>query len=328
MPHRPVPASLPNRISGASASGHPAHMGSPVVQGAGPNQPLLAEGSDHSHRPMHSPVQPQFQPQSPQHQSPMQAQLQPQPLRQPIQVASAPSQGGALPGTGPMWERGSIGSSVGGSFSRSMSGILGTTAATSAKRPPALCAALVLPHCEAWFAVSWDKIANAAPSFEFFGLSGKALLRAQVTVATSGTRRVGISMTPVRSPTLGSCSGGNGGPIEVRGAADKTYGEIQRRQNAGQFALVHQSNGEEVVTMSFEPPPSNHLILKAIDGSPIAAASRCVESDFFSGIEHLEVRVNPGVDAVLVLCCVLSIIFVDASGMPSGVSLGNATPQV
>lgn len=315
VPPRPVPTSFPTRMSGAPAGGY---VGSPpMAQGAGPAQPLRGDGSDHSHR--QSPI---MQPQSPpQHQSPLQPQMQPQVARNPVQMVPAP-----VPPQG--WERSSMASSMGGSFSRSMSGILGTTAGSSAKRPPALCAALVLPHCEAWFAVSWDKIATSAQSFEFFGLSGKALLRAQVNFGSNSMRKISISMTPARSPTLGSCSGGTGSSMEVRGAADKPYGELRRRQIPGQFSLVHSSNGEEVVNMTFEPPPSNHLILRAVDGSPIAAASRCVESDFFSGIEHLEVRVNPGVDAVLVLCCVLGVVLVDGGEMPSGFSLGNASPQV
>lgn len=324
VPHRPVPTSYPSRMSGAPAGGYSAHVGSPgMAPGTGPTQPLR-EGSDHSTRHMHSPAQASVQPPSPpQVKSPLETQLQPQAPRNPMQAAPT-----ARNWDRPSMERASIGSSFGGSVTRSMSGLLGTTALSGAKRPPALCAALVLPHCEAWFAVSWDKIVPAGPSLEFYGLSGKALLRATVTTGANGTRKIGISMTPVRSPTLGSCSGGNGSPIQVHGAADKPYGELRQRQAAGQFTLVHHSNGEEVVALSFGPGPSNHLILTAVDGSPLAAASRCIESDFFSGIEHLEVRVHPGVDAVLMLCCVLGSIILEGGDMPTGLALGNASPQV
>jgi len=44
------------------------------------------------------------------------------------------------------------------------------------------------------------------------------------------------------------------------------------------------------------------------DGTEAAAASKT--TDTFDGKEHLEFRVEPGIDAVLILLCILGIILV------------------
>jgi len=194
------------------------------------------------------------------------------------------------------------------------------------RSPPALCPALVLPHCEAWFAVSIEKLMEGQGSFDVLGLSGNPLLRATIKGEPSIGRTVEISMTPSRSPTLASIGAPENparqsGPpaLEVRGTGGKHYGDL-RPSGVGCFSLFTETH--EVLQLSNDKSTGQLLLYIPADSNPIAKAARCVESTFFSGVEHLEVRVNPGVDAVLVLVCVLAVVlFGGGASLPSGRSV-------
>jgi len=163
-------------------------------------------------------------------------------------------------------------------------------------------------------------------SFDLFGLSGQALFHTRVTTDGAGRCRVALSMTPARSPTLGSCSGRRGGVIEIHGASGDVYGELRRRSAPGSYALLHHASGQEVLTMNFETPPANHLSMVAMDGSIVAAAAHCVESELYPGLGHLEVRVNRGGDAVLILSCLFGLLIIDGGDMPNGLPLASVSP--
>jgi len=296
---RPVPNhGQPTRGVGTVA----AHPGSPAsVLSKGPKQALIPEESSQSHQYMTTPFQQRFAPQAPLQYSPM---VQQRPGPSPSHSAT------------PFWEALSHASSSG---ARSLG--MGLT-----RGVPALCPSLVLPHCEAWFAMSWDKVGLTTGSFDLFGLSGQALFHTRVTTDGAGRCRVALSMTPARSPTLGSCSGRRGGVIEIHGASGDVYGELRRRSAPGSYALLHHASGQEVLTMNFETPPANHLSMVAMDGSIVAAAAHCVESELYPGLGHLEVRVNRGGDAVLILSCLFGLLIIDGGDMPNGLPLASVSP--
>lgn len=192
--------------------------------------------------------------------------------------------------------------------------------AQSPKAPPPLCPALVLPHCEAWFAVSVEKLMEGVGSFDVLGLSGNPLLRATVRHTGQG-RCIEVSMTPASSPTLASIGapsmaamGGAPPALEVHAAGGCPYGEL-RPSRGGGYSLT--CKGEEVVLLASDPQTGRLLLYAPGERVPLACAARCTESAF-CGEQYLEVRVNPGVDAVLVLCCVLAVaLFGGGAALPS-----------
>mmetsp|Transcript_76596 Transcript_76596/g.212787 ORF Transcript_76596/g.212787 Transcript_76596/m.212787 type:complete len:536 (-) Transcript_76596:163-1770(-) len=180
-------------------------------------------------------------------------------------------------------------------------------------RPPPVCKELVLPHCDAMFAVSFDMLEEASGSFELYGLSGKPLLRADVQKEPmSGRGMLTISMKPAKSPalcTLINVPSGGRPHIEVKDKNNAPYGEIVCT-GPMQFILTHQ--GREVMQLAFDSQSSQLILTSAFDGSTLACASKCMESDFFQQVEHLEVRVYPGVDAVLALLCIIGVLIFGA----------------
>merc|ERR1719265_194373 len=138
---RPVPnRGQPTRGVGTAA----AHPGSPAsVLSKGPRQAFIPEESSQSHQYMTTPFQQNFAPQAPLQYSPM------------VQQRPGPSP----------------------SHSATPLRLLGMGLTRGV---PALCPALVLPHCEAWFAMSWDKVSLTTGSFYLFALSGRAIFHARV----------------------------------------------------------------------------------------------------------------------------------------------------
>jgi len=292
---RAVPALCPGGMS--TAASHPGSPASVLSK--------IPEESSQSHQYMTTPFQQRFAPQAPLQYSPMEQQR---------------------PGPSPSLSVTPLGEALSPASSSGARGLGVVSHPGLTRGVPALCPALVLPHCEAWFAVSWDKLGMTNGSFDLFGLSGKALFRTRVTTDGAGRCTVALSMTPARSPTLGSCSGRRGGVIEVLAASGDVYGELRRRSAPGSYALLHHASGQEVLTMNFETPPANHLSMVAMDGSIVAAAAHCVESELYPGLGHLEVRVNRGGDAVLILSCLFGLLIIDGGDMPNGLPLASVSP--
>lgn len=185
--------------------------------------------------------------------------------------------------------------------------------------PAPMCGSLVLPHCEAWFAISWDHLMQN--EFELYGLSGRPLLRAYVK-RYPDLHEVKISMVPPKSPVLGSASftGVRGDPFHVSGSTKMTYGTVMPLDE-GRFSLLHTETNRELFTIVYMRE-EGHILLQSWDGTMVSAACRCCDSEFFTGTDHLEVRVYPGFDAVLALCCFLGIVVFGKIELTVGPSLG------
>lgn len=186
--------------------------------------------------------------------------------------------------------------------------------------PPHMCGALVLPHCEAWFAVGWSSL-HGANNFELFGLSGRPLLRAEI-MREPGMHEVKVAMLPAISPTLGraTMSGRPGDVFTVSGSTSKVYGTVTT-VGQGIFTLIHSDSGREVFTLTYMAD-DGHILVLAPDGTMISAACRCEKSSISEGLDHLEVRVYPGFDAVLALCCILGLVCFGNVVLAPGSSLG------
>lgn len=185
--------------------------------------------------------------------------------------------------------------------------------------PPPLCAALVLPHCEARFAVSYAQVVGEgdgldARNFELLGLSGKSLLR-----ATVDAQSIAVSMMPANCPALGFIGAlDSRGVMELRDAVGRHYGDLVA-SGPSAYRLLIDPTGPEALNIVLTP---SHLVISGPGGmNPIAWAARCNESDFFAGVDHLEIRVSPRVDAVLVLCCVFGIVLFGRMTLPMSVAV-------
>lgn len=167
--------------------------------------------------------------------------------------------------------------------------------------PPPLCPMLVM-HSEAWLSISMQHLTRGPGSFEIVGWSGAALLRAEVLRMECGGREVRLALTQEASPTLASVAVSRGSAA-LRGVGGQSYGEL-RPAAAGAHGLFI---GEREV-LGVSPSPwwgwsGRRILFAPGSASELATASRRWDSD--RGVEQLEVWVNPGVDAVLVLCCLL-----------------------
>lgn len=181
--------------------------------------------------------------------------------------------------------------------------------------PPAMCPSLVLPHCESWFAVSFDKLMSNA-SFDMIGLSGRPLLRANVKNprGPGDVRAVGIAMLGKSTSILGSCQtlppgSAPDGTLELRGSREAFFGTLAP-STPGCYSLT--CNEQLALTIAFDTQVGQ-LLVSAHDGTVIGSARRRLDSEFFSSSEHLEVRVGPSIDSILVLCCVLGVLLFGAT---------------
>lgn len=211
----------------------------------------------------------------------------------------------------------SRGSLIGGGYSSigSLSDIVVLNSGAVDRPPPALCPALVLPHCESWFAVSFEQLMNGE-TFDMIGLSGRPLLRAtlQQPSGTGNVRFVGIGMLGKSSSILGSCqTSERHGILELRGQRGEAFGTLAQ-STPGRWTLSH--NGQPALNLAYDTQVGQ-LIVSASDGAVIGSAKRRLDSEFFSSSEHLEVRVGPTIDSILVLCCILGVLlFGGQSGGP------------
>eukprot|EP00418_Pyrodinium_bahamense_P039831 CAMPEP_0179196344 /NCGR_PEP_ID=MMETSP0796-20121207/97627_1 /TAXON_ID=73915 /ORGANISM="Pyrodinium bahamense, Strain pbaha01" /LENGTH=463 /DNA_ID=CAMNT_0020900743 /DNA_START=111 /DNA_END=1502 /DNA_ORIENTATION=+ len=186
--------------------------------------------------------------------------------------------------------------------------------ARPAEMPPPLCSALVLPVCEAHFAVAVPALAamdeSGGGSLDVVGLSGNPLLRAAARQVPGG-RLLEVAMAhPGSQPraTIGprpqDAEGSGGLPQatqEIRGTGGSVYGLLEARSSTC-YAVTR--SGRELLAIR---GASDSLELSVSVGERQVADVTC-SGENFGGVPHLELKVQPGIDAVLVLSCVLAIV--------------------
>mmetsp|Transcript_26408 Transcript_26408/g.83656 ORF Transcript_26408/g.83656 Transcript_26408/m.83656 type:complete len:540 (+) Transcript_26408:109-1728(+) len=196
-----------------------------------------------------------------------------------------------------------------------LTGDSGASPARHVEMPPALCT-LVLPFCEAHFAVPVAALAavdeSDGGSLEVLGLSGHALLRAtcrrvpggrllelsmahpgSAPRATIGPPAQPAAKAPVASPRMPA--------LEIRGTAGAAYGMLEPRSSS---CYVVTAGHRELLTIQ---GGSDGLEFSVSVGDQQVAEATC-SSENFAGAEHLELRLQPGIDVVLVLSCILAIL--------------------
>lgn len=176
------------------------------------------------------------------------------------------------------------------------------------RRPPPLCPMLVLPHCESFFAVPIDQLVAGMSTVEILGLSGNALLRSTVKETSEG-RVVEVSMSPPRSPPLANISapvdsGPRAGMMELKGSRGKHYGWL--RPTSTGYTL--RCGEDDIMTVVTNSSSGQCQLYAGSSGDMLAQASRSGDAEAIFAPEDLEVRVTPGMDAVLALLCVVSAV--------------------
>jgi hypothetical protein len=179
-------------------------------------------------------------------------------------------------------------------------------------RPPPLCPTLVMPVCEARFGIPMYELAQLASEGELgiVGLSGNPLLRA-VVKKVGAHRMLEISMpeqnsapratvAPSTDSNLSLMQGSRA--LEIRGMRGSFYGILEMRSSGACYVV---KDGQSVLTIDGEEH-SLQLSIKSSIGAQLASV-RC-SAEPFGGVDHVEIRVEPGVDTVLVLSVVLAVL--------------------
>jgi len=175
--------------------------------------------------------------------------------------------------------------------------------------PPPLAPSLVLPVCEARFAVPMIELAQLTGQGELgiVGLSGNLLLR--VAVRNVGKRRaIEISMPEASTapratigPSLNDINKPDDGFMEIRGLKGAFYGTLEVRTHGASYVT---KDGEVIMTIDGDTE-TLCLTIETGQGLPLASV-RC--DGEFGETDHLAIRVEPGVDTVLVLACVFAVL--------------------
>jgi len=195
-------------------------------------------------------------------------------------------------------------------------------AAQAVPTPPPLCPTLVMPVCEARFGVPMYELAQLSVEGELniVGLSGNPLLRAVVR-KIGNARTLEISMPEQNSAPRATISpstmelAGHGQQgsraLEIRGMRGSFYGLLEMRNSGACFVI---KDGQTVLTIDGDAE-SLQLSIKSSVGLQLASV-RC-SAEPFGGVDHVEIRVEPGVDTVLVLAVVLAVLLLSPYLPPS-----------
>lgn len=179
-------------------------------------------------------------------------------------------------------------------------------------KPPPLCPTLVMPMSEALLGIQMYELAQLSAEGELtiVGISGKPLLRAEIK-KVGNARTLEIAMPEQNSipratilPSSLSSSQVNLGSraLEIRGMRGAFYGVLEMRSSGACYVV---KDGQTVLTIDGDAE-SLQLSLKSSVGLQLASV-RC-STELFEGVDHVEVRVEPGVDTVLVVAVVLAVL--------------------
>lgn len=181
--------------------------------------------------------------------------------------------------------------------------------------PPALCPTLVLPACEARFAVPLHILAQIDDGeFDILGMSGSPLLRAAVRKSPTG-KVLELMMAHAHSSPRAVVGPLVHGGLDICGPGGSFYGRLEP-QASGTYAVTIEGSSHQVMCIDGDVS-ARRLTVTSHDCRPLASASI---DDHFGDIEHLELRIHPGVDAVLVISCVLAVFILGSHSAPTASS--------
>eukprot|EP00929_Paragymnodinium_shiwhaense_P006886 TRINITY_DN110837_c0_g1_i1.p1 TRINITY_DN110837_c0_g1~~TRINITY_DN110837_c0_g1_i1.p1 ORF type:complete len:525 (+),score=114.37 TRINITY_DN110837_c0_g1_i1:178-1752(+) len=184
--------------------------------------------------------------------------------------------------------------------------------------PPAVCPSLILPNTEAKFVISMEALLRpelTGGRLDIKGSSGRKLLSAEL--ANSGDGRLCLSLASVGcedtprarifSPAPGRTD------MELLGKGNSFYGSLQPNGSPTSFVLLYE--GEAVLHVQIVDSASFRIVVCSKDGVQLGHSERTLGGP--GGSEVLRLNVRRGVDAVLVVSCVLAMVLVHG-GSPHG----------
>lgn len=191
--------------------------------------------------------------------------------------------------------------------------------ASAKQGPPPLSSTLIMPSCEGRFGVPMHELANIGQDAEvgIVGCSGNALLRAVIRLNEKQERSLDIRMPERNSAPRATVTRPIGGAwraasangdrtMEIRGMKGKYYGVLELRQSGACYVI----KDSETVLIIDGDMQQMRLGVKSASGLELAAVS--CSSEAFGGVEHLDIRVEPGVDIILVLAVILGMLLLAA----------------
>mmetsp|Transcript_151932 Transcript_151932/g.290782 ORF Transcript_151932/g.290782 Transcript_151932/m.290782 type:complete len:511 (+) Transcript_151932:3-1535(+) len=191
--------------------------------------------------------------------------------------------------------------------------------------PPPICPSLILPHTEARFMVPMEQMKVVGPGvLDINGTSGRKLLHATVSDTGDGRRCLSVAscgceddprvtvFTPerqsfARTPLTGSSSQPLSS-LEIYGKAGLFYGTLSPaagggmilKHENGNVVLAVQATGDEDFRMTASSYSGGQLLASA--GRNVMAGSRRTKAEVG---DSWKLQVKPGVDAVLIVSCML-----------------------
>jgi hypothetical protein len=90
--------------------------------------------------------------------------------------------------------------------------------------------------------------------------------------------------------------------FQICGLRGAFYGMLEMRSSGACYVV---KDGKTVMSIDGD---TNSLKLQLTSSSGTDLASVRCSSESFGGVEHVEVRVEPGVDTILILACVLAVL--------------------
>jgi hypothetical protein len=180
---------------------------------------------------------------------------------------------------------------------------------------PPLCPTLVMQGTEARFGIPMQEIAaltrDGCGDLTVVGLSTNPLLRAALKKIGS-SRMLEISMpesnsvpratlTPSSSVHAGTTSE-RSRTLEIHDMRGNLYGVLEMRTNGACYVI---KDGQPILYIDGQAE-NLHLVLKSNAGVRLGDV-RC-SAEPFGGVDHVEIRIEPGIDTVLVLAVVLAVL--------------------
>mmetsp|Transcript_52846 Transcript_52846/g.113229 ORF Transcript_52846/g.113229 Transcript_52846/m.113229 type:complete len:461 (-) Transcript_52846:22-1404(-) len=173
---------------------------------------------------------------------------------------------------------------------------------------PPICPSLILSDCEARCAIAVQTLKLSTPvQLDVIGLSGNQLFRADV-------QRVGkdkddlmlnVSLAHLGSIPRVTVLPPTGMGMQINGPGGSLYGWLKLGEG-GFWEVVKDDQPRLVISGDLA---ALSLEMRASSDQQIrATASRSLE--YIAGEEHLEFRVQPGFDMVLIVSCVLAVLLI------------------
>jgi len=192
--------------------------------------------------------------------------------------------------------------------------------------PDPICKELTLPACKARYTViTWMLLPGNGPCREFdvLGLLRNPLLhvaikecRGHYMLEISPASRLGTPLVQIQPPyRRGSADIPNS--LQIISADDSLYGILEPVD--GEIG-VHRvlRDGHTVVQIRGSASDFNFIVTS---GSGVVMATVGTSQELFGEIQHVDFRIQPGVDAVLIMSCLTAILMIPMASRSSAITV-------